>query len=97
MKPVRDFTVLAVVSLALLLQALAPPGYMAGSVENGWPVALCPEGLPSGFLDQGHHHGHHQGDDKAESVSLEGYCPLGGVLDASVPVLAASVNASTPS
>jgi len=69
------------VSLALLIQCLAPPGYMAGSLDNGWPVVLCPEGLPAGFL--GHHNHHHHSEEAGEDLSLDGYCPLGGMLDAS--------------
>ena len=76
---------LACVSLALILQSLAPPGYMAGSVEDGWPVVLCPEGLPAGFLT-GHHSHEHEVDSGGHDLSLDGHCPLGGVLDAAVPL-----------
>jgi hypothetical protein len=74
------------VSLALLIQCLAPPGYMAGSLEDGWPVVLCPEGLPAGFL--GHHNHHQHSEESGEDLSLDGYCPLGGVLDASTELQA---------
>ena len=83
----RYSAALAAVSLALLLQCLAPPGYMAGSLDDGWPVVLCPEGLPSGFLSQHGHHHHHQ-QTSGEDMSLDGHCPLGGVLDASVSLAA---------
>lgn len=77
---------LVAVSLALLLQSLAPPGYMAGSLDDGWPVVLCPEGLPPGFLGhQGHHH-HEQA--AGEDLSLDGHCPLGGMLDAATALQA---------
>jgi len=76
---------------ALLLQGLAPPGYMPGSLASGWPVVLCPEGLPKGFLGGGHHHGHHQGHHPAHhqgsghgadhDPGLGEHCPLGGMLD----------------
>lgn len=94
----RSTAALVSVSLALLLQALAPPGYMAGSLDQGWPVVLCPEGLPSGFLGHDDHQGHHHhGDDKtAEDVSLDGYCPLGGMLDAATPLHAAVVGTAEP-
>jgi hypothetical protein len=72
--------VLAAAALALVLQSLAPPGYMPGSISSGWPVILCPEGLPPGFL--GHVHGHHQGASgkhKAD-MGLDGHCPLGSIL-----------------
>jgi hypothetical protein len=87
----RNSVALAAVSLALLLQALAPPGYMAGSLDDGWPVVLCPEGLPSGFLGQHGHH-HHQ-ETSGEDMSLDGHCPLGGVLDASVSLTALNLDA----
>ena len=74
-------------TLALLLQSLAPPGYMAGSIEGGWPVVLCPEGLPPGFLGHDAHHHHHDDADGAGDLSLDGYCPLGSVLDASLALL----------
>ena len=86
----RNSVALAAVSLALLLQALAPPGYMAGSLDDGWPVVLCPEGLPSGFLGQHGHH-HHQ-ETSGEDVSLDGFCPLGGVLDHSISLPALNLD-----
>ena len=70
------------VSLVLLLQSLAPPGYMAGSVKNGWPVVLCPEGLPAGFFGHAQHH-HNQEESGSHDQSLGAHCPLGSVLDAS--------------
>ncbi len=84
----RYSAALAAVSLALLLQCLAPPGYMAGSLDDGWPVVLCPEGLPAGFLG---HHGHHHGEESAEDLSLDGYCPLGGMLDTTTAVQAVAL------
>ena len=67
-----------VLCAALVLQCLAPSGYMAGSLEDGWPVVLCPEGLPPGSVAHRHH------DDPAEhghDWSFSGHCALGGVLD----------------
>lgn len=82
------------VSLALLLQSLAPPGYMAGSLDNGWPVVLCPEGLPSGFLEQEHHHHHDEGPGAGGlDLSLDGHCPLGSVFGESAAVLALNSSA----
>jgi hypothetical protein len=69
--------------LVLLLQSLAPPGYMPGSLADGWPVVLCPEGLPAGFLRAHHHHDGAADEFSHLDSSLEGYCPLGGVLDGS--------------
>lgn len=86
-------TAVAGFALALVLQSLAPPGYMAGSIEDGWPVVLCPEGLPAGFLGHSHHHHEHdhgQGaKDARPDVGLDGHCPLGGMLDASAVLTAA--------
>jgi len=84
-------TTLAVICLTLMLQSLAPPGYMAGSLEDGWPVVLCPDGLPADFLD---HHHHHDATGSGHDVSLDGHCPLGGVLDGAV-ALTGSVGTGT--
>jgi hypothetical protein len=81
-------------ALALLLQSLAPPGYMAGSIEGGWPVVLCPEGLPPGFLGHDAHH-HHDDSDGTGDLSLDGYCPLGSVLDASLAMLLPMLQAAS--
>ena len=77
------------VSLVLVLQSLAPPGYMAGSLENGWPVVLCPKGLPDAFLGHAAHH-HHESAAGAEDLPLDGHCPLGSVFDKSAVNFVAS-------
>jgi hypothetical protein len=76
---------------AVLLQALAPPGYMAGPLENGWPVVVCPEGMPAGFMpgfDSGGHDSHQQHDhgdhDNKSATATDGSCLLAGVLDGSL-------------
>ena len=55
-----------VLSALLLVQGVMPAGYMPASVDSGWPVMLCPEGLPEGFLSPRSaagarplHHAHH--------------------------------------
>lgn len=40
----------AALIVVLLLHSLAPGGYMPASIATGWPVMLCPDGLPDGFL-----------------------------------------------
>ena len=59
-------------TLALLLTAIAfrsiiPVGYMPGSLDSGLLFELCPDGMPSGFVQAlgGHHH---HGGDSAESA-----------------------------
>ncbi len=92
----RSSAVLCAALTALLLQSLAPPGYMHGSIESGWPVMLCPEGLPAGFLASvhGHHEHHlHHDDSSTREAGLSEHCPLGGVLDHAAPALPATVNA----
>lgn len=44
--------VLRVLLVALCVRALVPDGFMFGSFANGWPVVLCPDGLPAGYLAQ---------------------------------------------
>lgn len=89
---------------ALLLQSLAPPGYMHGSVDRGWPVVLCPEGLPNGFLGGAHgHHEHHldahldphldHAGAGTHDPGLGEHCPLGGMLDHAAPSLPAGFDA----
>jgi len=73
--------------IMLLAGSLAPPGYMPGSIADGWPVVLCPEGLPPGFLSSQNHHEHHHNhpgaSDNAGSTDVDrhSYCPLGSALD----------------
>jgi len=71
-------TVAIALCAALLMQCLAPAGYMAGSLDDGWPVVLCPEGLPSGFVAHRHHD---ESAKHAHDWSFSGHCALGGVLD----------------
>jgi hypothetical protein len=82
-------------ALALLLQSLAPPGYMAGRLSDGWPVLLCPEGLPVGFLRRHHDHGESTESPMRGDRSLGGYCPLGGMLDGSIAVVLPGVTAAS--
>ena len=104
----RGRAALVTFALALVLQSLAPPGYMAGSLDDGWPVVLCPEGLPAGFLGHAHHHHEHGGDNARQEHTrpahspahspdrgLDGHCPLGGMLDASATSVAANLPAVT--
>lgn len=85
------------VSLALLLQSLAPPGYMAGSLSDGWPVVLCPEGLPAGYLGHVGHGHHHDEEAGGKDLSLDGHCPLGSILDASALLSVSSVSLGSAS
>ncbi len=87
----------AAFAFALVLQSLAPPGYMAGSIEDGWPVVLCPEGLPSAFLGHAHHHHEHKKADVRPDMSLDGHCPLGGMLDATAELDAQALQAASNS
>lgn len=94
-RPVTRGLVLAALA-ALLLQSLAPPGYMHGSADAGWPVVLCPEGLPKGFLEAVHgHHAHHHQHDAAggQDSGLGEHCPLAGTLDQAAPWLPAGFDA----
>jgi hypothetical protein len=65
----RHAVVLAMAVLAL--QALSPPGYMPGSLAGGWPVVLCPEGLPTGWLHDlapAETHAHHAAAAQPDSL-----------------------------
>ncbi len=63
----------------VLLHSLFPSGYMPTSLASGWPVMLCPDGLPEGFLAaiNGHHSDHHQHDDHTNKSSASDNCPVG--------------------
>ena len=77
------------VGIALILQSLAPAGYMPGSLSAGWPVVLCPEGLPAGFLE--HPHSHHNHDNASATDESVQYCPLGSAIDKTSTVLAVAL------
>lgn len=92
----RSGAVLWLALAALLLQSLAPPGYMHGSADSGWPVVLCPEGLPAGFLESahGHHEHQHHGTGSGSSGSgLGDHCSLSGMLDQAALQLPAAFDA----
>jgi len=76
----------------LVLRALTPDGYMAGSAESGLLFELCPEGMPAGFVQAlagEDHHSHHGGEDNASSASSS-QCPIGHLL---APAIATDVDA----
>ncbi|WP_405227873.1 hypothetical protein [Lentisalinibacter sediminis] len=50
----------------LLLRAIIPAGFMPAAIGAGFPLQVCPSGLPDGALTRlagehaaHHHHGHH--------------------------------------
>jgi hypothetical protein len=79
-------------SILLLAQGAMPAGYMPSAVDSGWPVMLCPEGLPENFLSgtphQHHDHGQHLESDSEDALSGhqsdKDYCPLGSAFDTAV-------------
>jgi hypothetical protein len=79
-----------VLSALLLVQGAMPAGYMPASVVSGWPVMLCPEGLPEGFLSPSHDHGQHD----AAKHSASSYCPLGSAVSAAIITELADVEIS---
>jgi hypothetical protein len=97
---VRHSAMVLTVSLALFLQILTPAGFMAGSIDDGWPVVLCPEGLPAGFLANGHDsddaHHHHATDGATEGSAVDSACLFGSALDGSVAVSHAADSITAP-
>jgi hypothetical protein len=88
---------LPVLLFALCVRALVPAGYMVGSAADGWPVVLCPEGLPAGFLTvsaprasaddapgMSHHHGAAAADEPAAHAP-PGSDPVREPLDPTAP------------
>lgn len=59
----RRTCVLFALAAAGLLRLLVPAGYMPAPLSSGWPVQICPDGLPASavhaLLGQSHHHHHH--------------------------------------
>lgn len=74
---------------AVLLQSMYPSGYMPASAADGWPIMLCPDGMPAGFMTTGHP-GHHQHGSGDESPKAADSCPVGKAFE-SQPVPVASV------
>ena len=91
---------LATVCLALAVQSLFPAGYMPASLADGWPVMLCPDGLPPDFLPtSGHHHGahHDHGDEAGGDPRASDDCALGKALQGqALPAPAAVLPPSDP-
>jgi len=80
-------------SVLLLVQGAMPSGYMPSAIDGGWPVMLCPDGLPENFLSdrshQHHHspetvHGSNEDGPSSDENSTTDYCPLGSALDTAV-------------
>lgn len=58
--------ILLALAVTLLLRAMIPAGFMPAAIGGGFPLQVCPSGLPDGALARlagehgGHsHHGHH--------------------------------------
>ncbi len=67
---------------ALALRAVIPLGYMPGSLASGMLVEMCPDGMPTEFvqiLGGQHHHGGHDDNSDSSSASIE-YCSMGHLL-----------------
>ncbi len=97
--------------IALLVQSLFPSGYMPANLQSGWLVMLCPEGLPTAFVDRvlmgisvmghmdGHHHHHGSPGGhgtKAADHSATGDCQLGSSLDQPIGVPVAALADFSP-
>lgn len=90
--------VFAALAAALLLRAMIPAGFMPAAIGAGFPLQVCPSGLPGGALqrlagaaghDHHHHHHHnhehHTGGDGAAYTAEQ--CPIGHLLAAAaIPV-----------
>jgi hypothetical protein len=71
---------LVVLAVAGLLRLLVPAGYMPAPLSSGWPVQICPSGLPDsaiqallGQSQHSHHHHHHQiGNAPDSALSSDG-------------------------
>ena len=84
---------------ALLVQSLFPGGYMPANLQSGWVAMLCPDGLPSAFVEQlqsgvddphAHHHGH---SEASNAHGDTGDCQLGSGLDQPIDIATAATAA----
>lgn len=83
-------------ALTLLLRTLVPAGYMPAPLTNGWPVQICPDGLPlaavEALLGQAHDHHHHGGHaDAGNDTAMPEQCELGAGFAASAAVAGISL------
>jgi len=68
---------LMLLSVAILLRAIIPVGYMPGSLQSGLLFELCPEGLPAELIQSlSGGHQHHMADDAESAHSFEA-CAIG--------------------
>ena len=83
--------VTGVLLASLLLRVAIPAGYMPASMDDGWFVKLCPDGIPAEVMMAllGHEHAHH---DDANSGFAQ--CEWGGAL--ATPLLPADVGDQVP-
>lgn len=83
----------AILSLALgaslLLRVLVPAGYMPAPVADGWPLQLCPDGMPMAamraLLGDGHHHHRHHGGPAAFAAANAGADAVADTAAAAMP------------
>lgn len=76
-------TLICTAYFALACRLAIPPGYMPASLEDGWPIKLCPAGLPDGLLSaEKGDHAQHQ-DNGLDEESAPAYCPVGSLAELS--------------
>ena len=69
---------------AMLVNLISPAGFMPADLSGGHWLMVCPDGLPSGLIDTGHHdHGRtgHDADDRQMQFGLD-QCPIGAAVSA---------------
>ena len=66
-------------AIALMARVVVPSGFMPASVDSGWPLQLCSDGLTAEMMAGllGHHHHHHEHSNDAPKQ-----CELGTALTA---------------
>ncbi len=82
----RLFITLALAGLSL--QVVVPPGFMPASVDDGWHLKWCPDGMSTELMHALFGHAHHHAD---ESVPYK-QCDLSGLsADNDIPDAAATL------
>jgi len=78
----------------IALRSIIPAGYMPGSLDSGLLFVLCPDGMPSAFMQElvGHdHHGSSAGETGPHSFAQ---CTMGHLLGS---MAFAAIEAANPS
>ncbi len=99
MSPRRHRLLFTITGTAFLLRLLVPSGYMPASVDSGWPLQLCGNGIPAAVmahLTGAHHHHHAHNHAHGGTGSKPEHCDLGGGFAADTVLASMEVDDAAP-